>query len=422
MIWEAIADKGQTLGLPKIKGLLQQALKRRSLRRVLIIPPDFTRYHSQAGLLTEMVWEILGEKVKAVLPALGTHRPMTLLEQRKMFGTLPSSLMVAHEWRQGLYEAGRLPAEEIRKLSGGLVSFDWPVQYNPLLRKDWDLILSIGQVVPHEVAGMANYTKNIAIGVGGKEGIDKSHYLGALCGMEFLMGRPQNPVRELLNRGVERFCQDLPLVYIHSVIGRESSVAEGMRGLFIGDDEACYTKAAELAIQENITLLDKPLQRVIVHLPKEGCSSTWLGNKAIYRSRMAIADGGELIILAPGVRNFGESPPIDKIIRRYGYRGRDYTLQKVKEEAALEENLSVAAHLIHGSSEDRFQIRYCPGKLSQREIEEVGYLYGDLAKYQKYYSDSQEGFNSPSQGREEYFYIANPASGLWALKEDFPSR
>ena len=404
---------------------MKEALKRLfaqlgELDRVLIIPPDFTRFHSGAGLLTEIAWTLLGDRVKAVLPALGTHFPMSRSEKQKMFGRLPAELIKDHQWREGLSEMGRIDGEEMGELSKGKLDYDWPVQVNPLLLEDWDLILSIGQVVPHEVVGMANYTKNIVVGTGGKEGIDKSHFLGAVSNMETIMGRADTPVRELFNRGVERFCSQLPLVYVQTVIQADKDGKTRMSGLFIGDDRECYDRAAALSRKLNINLLDRSPDKVVVYLDPAEFRSTWLGNKSVYRTRMAIADGGELIVLAPGLRCFGENDDMDLIIRKYGYRGTDATLKAVEENKDLADNLSVAAHLIHGSSEGRFSIRYCPGELSREEIEGAGFLYGDLVEYSVTYDSSKlkEGWNKDSDG-EDFYYISNPALGLWALKENF---
>jgi hypothetical protein len=170
----------------------------------------------------------------------------------------------------------------------------------------------------------------------------------------------------------------------------------------------------------NIKLLDRAPKKVVVSLDPAEFRSTWLGNKSIYRTRMAIADGGELIVLAPGLRCFGENEDMDLIIRKYGYRGTDTILKAAEDNQDLADNLSVAAHLIHGSSEGRFNIRYCPGVLSREEIEGVGFLYGDLAEYSKQYDISKlnEGWNLSPDG-EEFYFISNPALGLWALEEKF---
>ena len=391
------------------------------VQKVLIIPPDFTRFHSGAGELCELAWKILGDKVKVVLPALGTHFPMTEGEIKKMFGSLPSELIQAHDWRNGLTELGRISSEEMSALSSGRLDYDWPVQMNRILvEEDWDLILSIGQVVPHEVVGMANYTKNILVGTGGKEAIDKSHFLGAVSNMEKVMGRADTPVRRLFNLGADKFCKNLPIVYVQTVVAADNRGVPVMRGLYIGDDQECYQKAADLAQELNIILLDKAPAKVVVYLDPEEFRSTWLGNKSIYRTRMAIADEGELIVLAPGVHCFGESEEMDALIRKYGYHGTDHTLDLVTKFQDMADNLSVAAHLIHGSSEGRFKIRYCPGGLTREIVEEAGFAYGDFNEYSRLYDVNklQEGWNITAEG-EEIFYISNPALGLWALKGKF---
>jgi len=283
-----------------------------------------------------------------------------------------------------------------------------------------DLILSPGQVVPHEVIGMANYNKNVFVGTGGAEGINKSHYLGAVYGMERIMGRAINPVRKVLNYAHERFARHLPLVFAHTVVGRQADGSLAVKGLYIGDDPECFLKAAELSLAVNFTMLDKPLAKVVVYLDPKEFRSTWLGNKSVYRTRMALADRGELVVLAPGVKEFGEDPEIDRLIRKYGYSGTDRVVGLVEKEADLKASLSAAAHLIHGSSEGRFSITYAPGHLSREEVEGVGFRWADLGETLKRYDPTRlkEGFNTLPDG-QEIFYISNPAVGLWAYRGRF---
>lgn len=404
-------------------GLVEALTKIGARKKVLAIPPDITRYHSMAGRLTEMAWEFYGDRLTDVLPALGTHMAMSGEETGKMFGKLPRSLFRVHDWRHELVTLGEVPSSFVKEVSGGRVSYSWPAQVNRLLVDGHhDLILSIGQVVPHEVIGMANYNKNILVGTGGKEGINKSHFLGAAYGMERIMGRALTPVRRVLNYAWEHFATGLPVLFIQTVIGRNREGDLVVRGLYIGDDEACFIKAAELSLKVNFQMLDEPLQKVVVYLDPGEYKSTWLGNKSIYRTRMAIADGGELVVLAPGLKVFGEDREIDRLIRKYGYLSTGEILEAVKREHGLQDNLSAAAHLIHGSTEGRFRVTYCPGHLSRQEIESVNYLYGDLQEMVSRYDPHtlKEGLNTMPDG-EQIYYISNPALGLWSWKEKFKS-
>jgi nickel-dependent lactate racemase len=301
------------------------------------------------------------------------------------------------------------------------VDYPWPAQVNKLLVDGGhDLILSIGQVVPHEVIGMANYNKNIFVGTGGSEGINKSHFLGAAYGMERIMGRAVNPVREVMNYASDQFAQDLPIVYVQTVVGKNDQGKLVVRGLYIGDDMECFQMAAELSLKVNFEMLDQPLKKVVVYLDPSEFKSTWLGNKSIYRTRMALDDGGELIVLAPGLQEFGEDKEIDKLIRKYGYLTTPEILDLTEKNDDLKNNLSATAHLIHGSSENRFSITYCPGQLTKEEIESVNYQYADLDEMRKKYNPEElkDGFNTMPDG-EEIFYISNPALGLWAFSERF---
>src|SRR3984885_5382651 len=406
------------LSLQQMQDLLVESLAKLGKRsRVLVVPPDQSRVHSRAGDLTRFAWEYFGDRLEAVLPALGTHATMRPEQIARMFGAIPTKLFRAHNWRTDVETLGEVPAEFVYEQSEGKLNYAWPAQTNRLIAHgEFDLILSIGQVVPHEVIGLANYNKNILVGTGGREGINRSHYLGAVYGMERIMGRAENPVRNVLNYASDRFLRDLPIVYVLTVVGRADDERLAVRGLFIGDDIECFRLASALSVQVNFETMDTPLQKVVVYLDPHEFSSTWLGNKAIYRTRMALADRAELIILAPGVSEFGEAPGIDTLIRKYGYRGTPATLEAVGANADLASDLSAAAHLIHGSSEGRFTIRWCPGHLTKEEVEGVGFEFGDLKKMLSRYDPQKLRYGYNCVDGEDVFFIPNPGLGLWAYR------
>ncbi len=402
-------------------GLFEALTKLGERKRVLAVPPDFTRMHSQSGLLTEMAWDFYGDHLVDVLPALGTHKAMTDHEISTMFGATPRELFRVHDWRNDIVTLGEVPGEFMLEVSEGKLDYSWPAQVNKLLRDGGhDLILSIGQVVPHEVVGMANGSKNIFVGTGGVMGIHRSHFLGAVYGMERMMGRADTPVRRVLNYASEHFGKSLPqIVYVQTVVNKNAAGRLVMRGMYIGDDRECFELAAALSLKCNFLMMDREIHKAVVFLDPHEFRSTWLGNKSVYRTRMALADDAELIVLAPGVHEFGEDAAIDVLIRKYGYCGTPATLQYVKEDAQLAANLSAAAHLIHGSSEGRFTIRYCPGHLTRQEIESVHFAYGDLAAYTAKYDPAKlvDGWNVVDG--EEIFFISNPGLGLWAYEGRF---
>jgi nickel-dependent lactate racemase len=404
------------LSAEEMNGLLAEALAKLGPRsKVLAVPPDQSREHSRAGDLTRSAFKYYGDRLKAVLPALGTHTPMGPGQIERMFGDIPQELFRVHNWRTDVETLGEVPAAFIEEQSEGKLHYAWPAQVNRLIAQGgFDLILSIGQVVPHEVIGMANYTKNLLVGTGGREGINRSHYLGAVYGMERIMGRAENPVRAVLNYAADRFLGQFPIVYVLTVVGRRSTGGLAVRGLYIGDDAECFHRAADLSLKVNFEIVDEPIQKAVVYLDPHEFHSTWLGNKAVYRTRMALADGAELIILAPGVREFGEDKTIDGLIRKYGYCGTPATLQAVEANADLANDLSAAAHLIHGSSEGRFTITWCPGHLSQNEIEGVGFEYANLNTMLERYNPEklEQGYNTVDG--ETIFFIGNPGLGLWA--------
>ena len=422
MLYYARGSKTDIITPQEVKEILNKVFDGMGVKnRVLALPPDHTRLNSFAGPITEMIYGYFGDKLTDIMPALGTHAPMTDAQLDMMFGSIPHSLFRVHDWRNDVVTIGEVPKEYVEEISEGKLSFSWPAQVNKLLLdKSFDLILSIGQVVPHEVIGMANYNKNIFVGTGGNEGINKSHYLGAIYGMERIMGRAKTPVRSILEYASTHFAQELPIVYIQTVLSKGDDGEMKLRGLFIGDDFECFQKAAELSLETNFIMVDKPIKKCIVYLDPKEFASTWLGNKSVYRTRMALADGAELIVLAPALKEFGEDKTIDRLIRKYGYANTPAILKAVEENADIQENLGAAAHLIHGSSEGRFSITYCPGDhISKEEIESVNYGYAPYAEMMEKYNVTQlkDGWNTVNG--EEIFYISNPALGLWAYPDRF---
>jgi nickel-dependent lactate racemase len=334
-----------------------------------------------------------------------------------MYGDIPKKNFIVHDWREDTIEVGVIPSEIVKEKSEDKLDFTIKVEINKHLKENYNLIISIGQVVPHEVSGMANGNKNILVGVGGSDMINKSHFLSACYGMERIMGRVDTPVRQLFDYAESSFLEGLPLLYVLTVLNRDKAGNMSLKGLFGGETNQPYKEAALLSQKLNLTLIDNPLAKIIVYLDPNEYKSTWLGNKAIYRTRMAIKDEGELIILAPGIKKFGEDRTIDQLIRKYGYDSSEKIISAVQKNIDLQENLSAAAHLIHGSSENRFNITYCTDHITRQEIEGVKYQYGKLAEQINLFNPKKmnDGYNKLSDG-EEIFFIRNPALGLWTEK------
>lgn len=392
------------------------------LKKVLIIPPDFTRLYSGAGKITEIYYDLLKDHCHVdILPAVGTHESMTEKEIRAFFGeAVPFDRVLKHNWRTDVVKIGQVPGDYVFSVSEGLSDQPIDVEVNKLLLDpSYDLILSLGQVVPHEVVGMANYGKNIFVGCGGSNMINQSHMLGAFYGAERIMGKDHSPVRKVFDYAEEHFITEMPLMYVLTVTTNTGDDTN-IHGLFIGRNRRLFEQAVSLSQEKNINFVDQPLKKVVAFLDDREFRTTWVGNKSIYRSRMAIAEGGELIVLAPGIRKFGEDDGNDKLIRKYGYIGRENVLELVKTQEDLKENLSVAAHLIHGSSDGKFKITYAVENISQEEIESVNFHYMAYEEVVKRYDPSKlvDGFNKLEDG-EEIYYISNPALGLWGCRENF---
>lgn len=420
--------KSHNISDVEIKKVLEESISNlnKDLKKVLLLPPDFTRFHSKAGKITAMYYQMLKDTCEVdIMPAIGTHMPMTDEEIEKMYGKdIPKERFVVHDWRNDIIKIGEVPGSYVKEISGGLLDFSIDVEVNKrLANSEYDLIISIGQVVPHEVVGMANYSKNVFVGCGGQHMINSSHFLGAVYGMEEIMGKDHTPVRKVYDYAENNFLpaalKDTTLMYVLTVIAQDQG-ENLLSGLFIGRERRVFEEAVKLSQEKNITFLDEPLRKAVVYLDPEEFKTTWVGNKAIYRTRMALADNGHLIIIAPGVRQFGEDKGIDTLIRKYGYVGRDKILAYTKENEDLQGDLSAAAHLIHGSSDGKFKITYATDKLTKEEIESVGFEYMPLEEALNTYDINKlkDGFNTLETG-EEIFYISNPALGLWADKSKF---
>ncbi len=386
-------------------------------RKVLVIPPDGTRAHAKSAVLLKAAYDFYGDSLAGIMPALGTHRPMRESQAAAFFPGIPFRLFLEHDWRKDLVTLGTVPEEFVSRVSESACSFDWPAQINEKIAQGgWDLILSLGQVVPHEVVGMANYSKNILIGTGGRDAIGKSHWLGAAYGIERVLGRTDTPVRAVLDYAQENFLSGLPIAYALTVIGQDARGNNKTIGFYAGTGRRVFEEAARLSARANITRLKAPAKTMVVWLDPDEFTSTWLGNKAIYRTRMAMADGGRLVIIAPGIDCFGEDPAIDETIRKFGYRGLERARNLV-DDGTLAHDLAGAAHLAHGSTENRFSVTYAAGGLSPTEIEAAGYDWAGcddmIHKYNP--TNLKDGLNE--SGGETFWFVRNPALGLWSAED-----
>lgn len=407
--------------------LLDEARSRLKVdfRRVLLLPPDLTRAHSGAGWITETLYKLLPKSCEThVIPTLGQHQPHSEETNRWMFGSIPNSRIHVHDWRGGVTKVGVIPSSVIREASKGRIEWEIPIDLNTMLMKEkWDLIVNVGHVVPHEVLGFANHNKNYFIGLGGKETLCAAHMAAATYGIEANLGSLLTPLRESFNWAEEKFLKHLPDVYLQVVMHRDAQNKLVHSGVFVGDDLETYLMAARQSAKQNITMFDEPVKKIVAVMQADEFKATWVANKAVYRTRLALADGGELLIIAPGLERFGEQPEVDALIRKYGYCGTPKILELYKKNADMQDLAHASAHLMHGSSEGRFMIRYAPGKLSRQEIEGVNFQYADLPETLRRYNPEKmnEGWNTMEDG-ERVFFISTPSAGLWATRAKVKDR
>lgn len=394
-------------------------------RRVLLLPPDLTRAHSGAGWITETIYNLLPATCDIhVIPTLGQHIPHTEAENKWMFGSIPHARIHPHDWKGGITNVGTIPGDLVSETTGGIADWDIPVELNTMtVTEPWDLIINIGHVVPHEVLGFANHNKNYFIGLGGKQTICASHMAAGVYGCENNLGQLITPLRACYNWAEDQYLSHLPDLYFQVVMSRDAENRLVHTGVYVGDDLETYLMAARASREQNITVFDRPVKKIVAVMQADEFRATWVANKAVYRTRMAMADGGELLVVAPGVERFGEQPEVDALIRKYGYRPRNEILELYKQNQDMQDVGHGTAHLIHGTSDGRFTIRYAPGKLTQAEIESVGYEYADVNEVLRHYDPAKmtEGWNTMPDG-EEVFFISTPSAGLWSTREKLAGR
>lgn len=431
MTW--FKEEGRFLSREQILSLCDQMLsvaKERldikEYKRVLLLPPDLTRAHSGVGWMTEYIYNELTEQGAEVhvIPTLGQHVPHTPEDNKWMFGSIPEERIHAHDWKDGVVNVGTVPAEYVKEATGGAVDWEMPIDLNEMLmEEDWDLIINIGHVVPHEVLGFANHNKNYFIGLGGKRLLGSSHMASAVYGIENNLGNILTPVRKCFNYAEDKYLKDLPDVYFQVVMDYDDEGKLAHTGVYVGDDLQTYIDAAEASLEQNITTFDEPVKKMVAVMQADEFRAMWVANKAVYRTRMAIADGGELLVIAPGVERFGEQQEVDDLIRKYGYLSQAEVLDLYETQEDMQVIPHGTAHLVHGSSEGRFNITYAPGHLTKEEIEGVGYQYMDVDEALKRYDPEVmvDGWNTMPDG-EEVFYISTPSAGLWATEEKLKNR
>jgi nickel-dependent lactate racemase len=424
-------EKAEQIGPKRLEALMERTAEeaRRRIclhpKRVLLLPPDITRAHSGVGRLTEVLYQLFAAEAEVhVIPTLGQHVPHTAEQNQQMFGSIPQQQIHAHDWRNGCVYVGEVPADYVEETTRGAANWPIPVWLNRMLIEEpWDLIVNIGHVVPHEVLGFANHNKNYFIGLGGKPTICAAHMAAACFGIENNLGTLVTPLRACFNKAEQDLLGRLPDLYVQVVMARNPQGELVHTGLYVGDDLETYLEAAQQSREQNITVFDEALKKVVCVMQADEFASTWVANKAIYRTRMALADEGELLIIAPGLKRFGEQPEVDALIRKYGYVGTPRVMQQYRENADLQDLAHAAAHLIHGSSEGRFKITYAPRELSREEIEGVNFCYADLDETLAAYPPDKlhEGWNESPSG-EKVFFIPTPSAGLWATREKLGMR
>src|SRR6266550_8865879 len=337
----------------ELRAILDQALSHVAPgARVLTIIPDKTR-DDNTDLLFPFAAEILAERQIAQLDALvaqGTHVPMTDEEKRSKIGgdSVPGlGHIYDHQWNvpEELVTIGELSAERVTELTGGLITDAVSVNLNRRLGPGvYDTIIIFSATVPHEVAGFAGGAKYLFPGVAGPDLTHATHWLGALAGIENVIGRVETPTRHMIEAAADFVAAQI--LTLNSVITREEDNRLRTHALFAGDFRDAFRRAAEVSRQVHIKYTGQKYQRVVALLD-EHYDELWVGGKASYKLGAIIEEGGELIIYAPHLRSISETH--GRLIEKYGYAPLETVREMVAYSDELRANLCIAAHLAHVS-------------------------------------------------------------------------
>ncbi|MFB3904713.1 MAG: lactate racemase domain-containing protein [Acidobacteriota bacterium] len=322
----------ELLSESQVHDLCAEAFAQRDLtgKRILAIIPDHSRT-APIDMMFRVVYELLADRAAALdfIVALGTHPPMTDTQINERVGITaderrtryPKARFFNHHWKdpQQLRHVGTIPAEEVGRISNGLMCEPVRVTINKMVF-DYDVLLIIGPTFPHEVVGFSGGNKYLFPGIAGQEIIDMFHWLGALITNPVIIGTKETPVRQVVDRAaaflpMERLCLSLVVK------------GAGLAGLFVGAPEEAFSAAADLSDKLHITYLDRPFTKVLSCAPRM-YDDIWTGGKCMYKLEPVVADGGELIIYAPHVTEV--SITHGAIIRRIGYHVRDYFIKQMK--------------------------------------------------------------------------------------------
>jgi lactate racemase len=325
-----IAPAGHSLTDAEVGDLLAQACPQKDYhgKKVLLIVPDGTRT-APVGLMFKTLHRQLGKVTKAfdVLVALGTHQPMSEAALRKRLDISEAERgeryrnvrFFNHAWNdpRALTQVGTIPADEIRELSGGLFAMDVPVQINHLLFQ-YDQVIIVGPVFPHEVVGFSGGNKYLFPGVAGREILNFFHWLGAVVTNPMIIGNKWTPVRKVVDRAGA-------LVTVPKLCCCMVVDGHDLAGLFAGTPETAWDAASDLSRQRHITHKDRPFHTIVSCAPRM-YDELWTGGKCMYKLEPVLADGGELIIYAPHIAEICVTH--GKVLLEVGYHCRDYFLKQ----------------------------------------------------------------------------------------------
>ena len=363
--------------------------------RVVAIVPDKTRDDTTHILLPMAIDELTDKRLGSfeVLIAQGTHAPMTDSEKyaktgREAWATWTrESEIHDHRWNNPseLIELGELGSETVSELTGGTYSEGVKVSVNRRISPaNCDVVLIFGAVLPHEVAGFAGGAKYLFPGVSGRELTNVTHWIGALSGIESVIGRVDTPVRRMIEAAADMV--PARIISFSSVVSRVNDGTMKTRALFAGDLRKTFRAAAEVSRDAHIRRTGRKYKRVVALLDRH-FDELWTGGKASYKLGGIIEDGGELIIYAPHLTQFSRTH--GKKIERFGYAPIERIKELAASEPELAEDLCVAAHLAHvayagaraddGSVGGRFRITLA-SQISRERCERANLGYTEPAE------------------------------------------
>lgn len=394
---------------------------------VLLILPERQRLWDKVRDLARIVHAALVERQWQVIVLIARYpgeQALSPAERAELLPTIPAdSFQATANLRQ--LPVGEIPADVVREACGGLIEDPLPLTLPALFNAEtWDGVVNLEAVVPNDLLGFTGPPQNRWLGLAGREFLNAASRIALLSGWENNIANLVAPLRQCLF-WADKNCwpANLPRLDIAVVWGDNFRNERSPIGFYAGVGEEAYLQAALLSRQHNVTVVEEGLQRVVAFFPGLRFASLWDVQQLLPRLAMCLADGGELILLAPGIERLAADDAPLAVYRRTGYLGAAELRERQRTDPELGNEPWLATHLLNGSTNGRSKIYHALDGIDAETLRALNLwpmeLEETLFRYRP--AKAKAGWNITNEG-EKFFFIPDPTAGLWSTKKRLMNR